>query len=491
MSTTTTRSSTPKTPTGKLHEGNSEQHDYGENRAQRMAREAGRVSAERIHLTDLGNGQRLASQHGGDLRYCWPWSRWLVWDGKRWKVDDTGGVADRAKQTVRSIYSEAARCDDDSERKAIGKWAQQSERRDRLSAMIDLTRSEPGIPILPDQLDRDPWLLNVENGTLDLRTGELREHRRGDLITKLCPVAFDLAAGCPTWLGFLDRIFDESEPLIGFVQRLLGYCLTGSTRDHILAIFHGRGANGKSTLLTTTISILGGDYAIKCAPDLLMLRRGDHHPTERADLFGKRLVAAVETAEGQRLNEPLVKDLTGGDRQRARRMREDFWEFAPTHKLILATNHKPVVKDTTISTWRRLRLVPFVVQLPDAEQDKALGERMVEHEAAGILAWIVRGCLEWQRNGLAEPPEVMAATQEYRISQDVLARFLEECCIIGRSGRERASTLYGAYKQWAEKAGENAVSQRRFGEAVSERGFRREKAGVYWWTGLALNATDE
>lgn len=465
-------------------------HDYGEKRAQRGAREPGRVSLKGTHLTDLGNGQRLATQHGNDLRYCWPWKKWLVWDRKRWRIDDTGAIVARAKQTVRSIYAEAAGCDDELLRKAIARWARQSERRDRVSAMIDLARSEPGIPILPDQLDRDPWLLNVQNGTIDLRTGQPREHQQSDFITKLAPVAFDPAAECPTWLAFLERIFDGSAELIGFVQRILGYCLTGSTRDHVLPIFYGTGANGKTTLLIVVFDVLGPDYTSKAPRDLLMLRRGEHHPTELADLFGKRLVAAVESAEGQRLNEALIKDLTGGDPQKARRMREDFWQFNPTHKLILATNHKPIVKDTTNSTWRRLRLVPFVVEIPEPEQDKTLGGRMVRYEAPGILAWMVRGCLEWQRIGLAEPAEVMTATQQYQQSQDPIAGFVDECCIIGPRRREKASTLYGCYKRWAENGGEEVITQRRFGEALTERGFGKLKDSVIYRIGIALN-TDE
>jgi putative DNA primase/helicase len=439
-----------------------------------------------IHrLTDVGNGKRLVARHGMDIRYCWPWKKWLVWDGKRWKIDDTGTVVLLAKQTVRSIYAEVAGCEDKSQRKAVADWARASERRERLSAMIDLARSEPGIPILPADLDRDPWLLNCPNGTLDLRAGELRKHSRADRITKLCPTAYDPAAEFPVWLAFLDRVFAGNLELIAFVQRLLGHCQTGSVQDHVLPVFWGSGANGKSTLIGAVMDVMGPDYSMKAPRDLLMMRKGEHHPTELTDLFGKRFVAAVETAEGQRLDEALVKDLTGGDRIRARRMREDHWEFEPTHKLILATNHRPEIRDTTHSTWRRVKLIPFTVTIPNAEQDRDLS-RKLRAERAGILAWMVRGAMGWRESGLAEPDCVKIATSEYRAEEDKLGTFLEECCVTGPNERERAGTLYKAYKAWCERNGENSTTQTRFGKALTERGFEREKAGVYWYKGVAL-----
>lgn len=438
------------------------------------------------HLTDIGNGERLAEQHGKNLRYCWPWSKWLKWTGRRWKLDDTGAVAKLAKETARSIYSEAAACIDENERKATAKWAACSEKRDRLSAMIDLARSEPGIPVLPEQLDRDPWLLNCKNGTLDLRTGNLRKHQREEYLSKLCPTPYDPAAECPTWEAFLQRIFGGDGELTGFVKRLAGYFVTGSVRDHILPIFWGSGSNGKSTLLGALLKVMGPDYSIKAAPDMLMIRRGEHHPTERADLFGKRLVAAVETQEGGRLNESLIKDLTGGDRQRARRMREDFWEFAPTHKLVLATNHKPTIKDTTHSTWRRVKLVPFQVVIPDEEQDHDLPAKL-EAEARGILRWIVDGCLEWQQHGLPEPEAVKTATGEYRENQDALGPFLSECCLQHPGATVRAKDLYEVYKRHSTDAGEEPLSQRKFGEALTERGFDRFTSNGTWYRGIDLN----
>ncbi|HUT91967.1 MAG TPA: phage/plasmid primase, P4 family, partial [Thermoguttaceae bacterium] len=443
--------------------------------------------AAMLRLTDIGNGQRLANLHGNDLRYCWPWSKWLVWSGQRWKLDDVGGVAARAKATVRSIYSEAARAEEDSERKAIAAWARQSERRERVAAMVDLARSEPGIPILPDQLDRDPWVLNCTNGTLDLQTAKLRQHDRMDYLTKLSPVAYQPSAQCPRWDAFLEDIFQANAELVGFVQRLAGYCLTGDVSEQVLPIFHGIGANGKSTLVSTLLEMLGSDYSMKAPADFLVAKRDEAHPTGLADLAGKRLVACQETEDGRRLAESLVKELTGGDPQRARRMREDFWQFWPTHKVILATNHRPAVKGTDYAIWRRLRLVPFNVVIPPDARDKHLLDKL-RGELEGILAWSVRGCLEWQRDGLREPGDVVTATDNYRNEEDIVGVFLAESCDQDAETWERGKALYAAYKRHCEDSGEHPVGQRRFGRVMTERGFERYMNNGTCYRGVRVRA---
>lgn len=439
------------------------------------------------HTTDLGNGQRLAKRHRTDLRYSHPWKKWLIWDRKRWKLDDVGGIASRAKATVRGIYTEAAKCEDDGIRKALVEHARKSEKRASIAAMIDMARSEAGIPILPDLLDKNPWLLNCKNGTIDLQTGELQKHSQADYITKICPTAFHPKAGCPRWLKFLDQIFAGDEDLIRFLQRLAGYCLTGSTADHILPVFWGKGSNGKSTFIGALMDVMGPDFAMKAPRDMLMIRRGEHHPTELTDLFGKRFVAAVETAEGQRLDEALIKELTGGDPIRARRMKEDYWQFAPTHKLLLCTNHAPDIRDTTHSTWRRVKLVPFNVVIVDAEQDRDL-PRKLKAEVAGILAWAVEGCLAWQDGGLAEPEAVKLATSAYRSEQDLIGVFLADCCTVETAAAIRSKDLYEAYQKWGEETGEKPVGTRRFGRTMTERGFDRFKNNGTWYRGLDIVA---
>jgi putative DNA primase/helicase len=338
---------------------------------------------------------------------------------------------------------------------------------------------------LPDVLDRDSWLLNCPNGTVELKTGKLREHRREDYITKLCPAVFMPDAKAPTWLAFLENIFEENSDLIGFVQRLCGYCLTGDVSEQVLPIFYGVGANGKSTFVNAILNMLGVDYSIKAPQDFLVRKKQDAHPTEIADLFGKRLIAAVETDEGRRLAESLVKELTGGDRIRARRMREDFWEFAPTHKVILACNHKPEIRGTDYAIWRRIRLVPFNVIIPRNQQDKKLPKKL-HAELPGVLAWCVRGCLDWQRDGLGYPLDVERATESYRSDQDLLGTFFLERCVTGPAFKARAGELYETYKKHCESTGEFALSQRRFGAQLSERGFKRFTNNGVWYEEIGI-----
>jgi putative DNA primase/helicase len=360
-------------------------------------------------LTDLGNAGRFVDEHGQDVRYCHPWQKWLGWDGKRWAPDDAGEVERKMKATVRAIYVEAAGEESEKARKALAEHAKRSEAAKRITDALRLARSEPGIPIKPVQLDSDPWLLSVSNGTIELRTGDLREHRRGDYITKLAPVPYDPEAEAPRFEAFLEEIL-PSAAVREFVQRAIGYALNGTTREHKLPVLHGTGGNGKSTLISIILEVFG-DYGLQAADDLLMVKRGAR-PTEQADLFGRRFVANVETERDCRLSEALVKHLTGGDRIRARRMREDFWEFDPTHTLFLATNHRPEIRGTDHAIWRRIKLVPFDVTIPDKRQDTALLDKLRE-ELPGVLAWAVRGHAAWLESGLGEPEEIRAATASY------------------------------------------------------------------------------
>lgn len=442
-----------------------------------------RQHGDGLKYTDVGNGERLARRHGKDIRYCWQWHKWLVWDGRRWRVDATGDVVQRAKETIRALYIEAANLDSDEERQQLVKHARDSEKAGRIKAMVEMAKSEPGLAIEPDALDRNAWLMNCLNGTVDLKTGKIRSHCREDWITKLAPVEFDPDAACPTWVSFIDKIFASNKSLIWFVQRLLGYCLTGDVSEQVLPIFYGKGANGKSTMLGAVMEMMGLDYAIKAAPDLVLMKRGTH-PTERADLFGKRLVACIEADAGRRLAEALVKDLTGGDKQRARRMREDFWQFDPTHKIILAANHKPEIPGTDYAIWRRIRLVPFDVTIPDNEQDKQLPVKL-RGELLGIMAWCVRGAVWWAQEGLGAPEEVTSATDSYRLQQDRLGAFVEECCTTNPNSRAKSSELYRAYTQWCQESGERPLDRNAFGESMAER-WERKKIGVMWYLGIGI-----
>lgn len=452
-----------------------------------------------IPLTDDGNAQRLVQAHGAELRHCHPWRKWLVWDGKRWAMDDEGVVMALAKDTVRVLFAWAKRKIDELEKMAAGdsraaialarirdvlKWTLQSQNVNRIKAAVDLARSEAGIPTLPAKLDAPSWLLNVNNGTLDLQTGQLRPHSQDDMLTKLAPVMFDPTAKCPTWERFLWRIMAGRQALIDYLQRAVGYSLTGSVREQVLFFLHGEGANGKSTFLETIKHVMG-EYASTAAPDLLLVRQGEPHPTQLADLHGRRFVSTVEVDDGRRLAESLVKQLTGGDSVKARRMREDFWEITPTWKIWLAANHRPEIRGNDHAIWRRIRLVPFDVKIPAEEQDKDLLDKL-KSEASGIFAWSVRGCADWLRIGLADPPEVLSATEAYKSESDLIGSFLAECNTGSPNYRSRTSELYTAFSTWAERQGEQqTMTGKRFGMELRRRGIQLDD-GRRWYIGVSL-----
>ncbi len=442
-----------------------------------------------LPLTDVGAATRMIRRHGEQLRFCHPWGKWLVWDSRRWAVDLTAAVSRYAMNTARRVKAEAEFKTTDSARKTHFDWGELTEHRSRLEAMMHLARALEGVPVLPDALDADPWLLNVLNGTLDLKTGELRPHRREDLITALAPVEYLPDALCPIWEATLHRIFGGNERLIQFWQRLCGRCLTADVSEQILPILHGSGANGKSTILTVLLEILGPDYAMMAPPGLLVVKHGDSHPTERASLFGKRLVVDVESAEGARLNENLVKQLTGSDKITARRMREDFWLFTPTHKLMLATNHEPEIRETKDAIWRRIKLIPFTVTIPEAEQIKDMPQRL-KSEYPGILAWCVRGLADWLYNGLQPPDEVVDATAAYRAEQDTLAEFLVDECVINPELKAKAGLLYERYRSFTEHLGGSPISLTSFGKSMIERGFERFRNDGKWYRGIGLRSND-
>lgn len=436
-------------------------------------------------LTDVGNSARFAAMHGHAVRHVKQWSQWLCWNSKRWVRDETGEVVRLARETVDNLYREAAAEPDEMRRKVLGQHAVRSDSAAKIAAMLSLAESEPAVAIRPDDLDRHGWLLNCANGTLDLKTGLLRPHQRDDLITKLAPVAYDPEATCPTFDAYLRQIMGGNADLFSYLQRLVGYCLTADVAEQGFDLFYGTGANGKSTLLTIILAMLG-DYGKQAAPGLLMRKYGDVHPTEVADLHGARFVSVIEVEEGKHLAEVLTKQLTGGDRLKARLMRQDFFEFEPTFKIIMAVNHLPRVTGTDEAIWRRIRTTPFSVTIPKARQDKRLPEKL-KPELPGILAWAVCGCLEWHQRGLDPPREVQAATAQYRTESDLIGGFLDECTRATGQGHVLAKDLYIAYCRWCEDNGERARSQRQFGAALSERGFARQRVRQgHSWLGLEL-----
>ncbi len=438
------------------------------------------------NLTDVGNAERFAAHVGRDLRYVHLSDTWFIWTGRRWQKDDTGAALRHALATIRATAHQADALDEEKERTRLFRHALKSEAASRIHSMLRLATSL--LPVTPDQLDRNLWLLNCTNGTLDLRTGELRPHDRDDLLTRLAPVAYDPEAPCPRWEGFLQQVMDGNEALIGFLQRAVGYSLSGSTAEQVLFLLHGVGANGKSTFIETIRAVLG-DYATQADFTTFLRQQGEGIRNDVARLVGARFVSAVEAEGGRPLAEAMVKQLTGGDTVTARFLFKEFFEFTPVFKLWLAANSRPTVSGTDNGIWRRIRLVPFTVTIPPEERDRDLVRKLAE-ELPGVLAWAVRGCLRWQAEGLGVPPEVEAATEAYRDEMDVLGGFLTDCCVLREGIQVTSAELYAAYLTWCEVNGERPVTRRKMGLRLSERGFERKRgtAGVHCWRGVGLRA---
>jgi putative DNA primase/helicase len=437
------------------------------------------------HHTDLGNARRLVAEFGRNLHFCYELGKWLVWDGEIWDTDNSGIVDHFAKDTVRNIYLEAGGATNDGDRSSLSKHALKSEAEARLRSMVNLARSEPDIPVKISQLDADPWLLNCRNGTIDLRTGKLLPHHPENLCTKIIPVAYDPHAKCSTWISFLRRVMEENPDLIKFLQRAIGYALTGVTSEQLLFFLYGTGANGKSTFIETVRQLLG-DYSQQADFDTFVTKKNDGPRNDLARLKGARLVAAVEAAQGRYLAEHVIKQVTDGDTITARFLYHEYFDFVPQFKLFLVANHKPVIVGTDEAIWRRIRLVPFDVRIPDEERDKQLLDKL-RSELPGILAWAVRGCLKWQADGLGEPEAVSAATADYRREMDVMADFIEERCVRGEHETADAGMLYDVFKDWAEKNGEEVLTQKKFGTQLRERGLEAaRKRGHRCWVGLRL-----
>ncbi len=440
------------------------------------------------NLTELGNAKRLVARFGIHIRYVPTGKKWLVWDGRRWAFDPTGEVHRYAKKTIKLIYAEAANAAPEELRKALADHANRSEAAARIRAMIELASTEPGIPVLPDQLDTDPWALTVLNGTLDLRTGKLLPHRREDLITKLAPVEYDSTAQCPMFMSFLAQITGGDEELQQFLQRAIGYGLTGDTSEQVMFTAYGTGANGKSTLLNIIQDLLG-DYALQTPTDTFVRKRDRSATNDLARLRGARFVVATEVDDDGKLDEVLVKQATGGDKISARFLYKEFFDFRPECKIFLVTNYKPDITGSDQGIWRRIILIPFEVMIPEAERDKHLTGKL-RTELPGILAWAVEGCLAWQREGLNPPERVRAATSMYREEMDWMSAFLAERCLLGEGAKTSAADLYTALGLWWSSDDEQP-SQKEFGGRLRASGLQWfKKSGKRWWAGIAIGSKD-
>lgn len=444
------------------------------------------------NMTDLGNAERMYKRYGPDLHYVSEAGRnkWLIWNGRYWESDRLGVAYKYGIETVRAMYRSASEIVDPDRRKALVHWALISEGKTRIDSMVSLTQYMPGISIPINCLDLSPWLLNCANGTIDLRTGDLLPHSRDDLLTKNVDVNYIPDAQAPTWNAFLQRIMDNNQSLIGFLQRAIGYSLTGDTTEQCLFFLHGTGANGKSTFIETIRSLIG-DYAQQTPTESLMYKNdaaGANNDIAR--LRGARLVAATETDEGQRLAETLIKQLSGGDTITARYLFGEFFEYVPTFKIWLVGNHKPEIRGTDFAIWRRIRLVPFGITIPEEDRDPHLRQKLIT-ELPGILTWAVQGCLDWQMFGLGTPPEVRMATENYRATMDTFSNWLDQNTLRIQSANTRSGVLYANFQQYCKDGGEMPISQKKFSLRLEDLGFvkSRSSRGISW-SGIGLIQED-
>jgi P4 family phage/plasmid primase-like protien len=436
------------------------------------------------HFTDLGNALRFLSAYGDIFRHTTA-RGWHSWDGKRWVPEARAAVVRAAAVTVRGIVDEIGLITKEDEKedwsKSLRKWSRSSESKSRIEAMIGLAQSMQGIAVSVNDFDQDDWLFNCQNGTVDLRTGELLPHTREHLLTAISPITYVENAKAPRWLSFLDRVMEGDEAMINFLARAVGYTLTGSNREQCFFINHGKGANGKSTFMETVKHVLG-NYGTTTPMTTFMDKKNPGIPNDLAALRNSRLVLASEAERTTRIAESLIKALTGGEQVAARFLHGEFFEFTPKFKIWLGTNHQPQIVGTDDGIWRRVNLIKWGVTIPKEERDMDLSAKLME-EGSGILAWALAGLEQYLKNGLDVPEKVRVATQEYREEEDSLGRFLVDECVTGpSSGEAQASEIYAAYRGWCDSGKERPLMQKLFKLEMERKGFpqKRSHRGTFY-----------
>jgi putative DNA primase/helicase len=456
---------------------------------------SGQVDLLQFGLHDTGNADRMIALFGQDLRYSAIFRKWLVWDGRRWAKDEQDGRAMKlAKKTMTTFYQQTM----GTPSEGLEKFAKSCLSKTRIANCLFLADCELRIHV--EDLDTHPYLLNCLNGTLDLKTGELHKHRREDYITKLVHHNYDPEAECPMFLKFLGEIMgvtpeasesdlEGSDRLVDYLQKVMGYSLTGDVSEKAVFCLFGDGSNGKTTLLETVAFVIR-EYSTQVLIDTLMARKaGENNNTlaDLADLRGARFVTTSEGEEGQRLAEAKVKYLSAGmGKIRTARKYENFIEFDATHKIFLDSNYKPVVSGQDAAIWNRLKAIPFTVTISDEQKDEELPKKL-QKEGEGVLAWMVKGCLRWKAEGLGAPPEIQESSKTWKEDMDPLRDFIEDSCWLGDELWVRSAALWNAYKKWADNNGERPFGRRRFGERLKVLGCkssRRDRARS--WTGIAL-----
>ena len=432
--------------------------------------------APKFHLTELGNAERIAYYHGENVRYCNE-LEWLIWNGKHWHEDSKRQIEAITAKTLRAIYGEAKATEDKYQSKLLHDWAKKCERRSiRINSILDV---RPMVSVKKKELDSHSFLFNCDNGVIDLKTGELLPHDRDLLLTKISPIKYDRNAECSNWKAFLESIFktpagEADYELINYLQKAIGYSLTGVTKEQVMFFLFGNGRNGKSTFINIIQDLLG-DYGRQTNSDTFLKKRNDSGiNNDVARLDGARFVSAVESEEGQQLSEALVKQITGGEKMSARFLRQEYFEFTPEFKVFFTTNHKPIVKGSDEGIWRRIMLIPFTVTIPKDKIDYDLPDKLAK-EMPGVLRWAVEGCMKWQSEGLRAPEAVKAATAEYREDMDILGPFIDENCAVYSTARVEAKLLYENYTKWCYQNNEMDLKNRAFYRQLEIRGFKKEK----------------
>lgn len=421
--------------------------------------------AKKFKLTDLGNAERIAYEYGHIIKFV-TGVGWYVWNGKRWEFDDKG----KLQRLVAKVVRKLGESDDENEQK----WARHCEKHAvRESAIKDLRVL---VPADRSEFDRHKYLLNVANGVIDLTTGELKPHDRELKLTQIANVEFVEGAQCPTWMAFLDQIFLGDADLIEYMQRLIGYSLTGDISEQIMCFLVGGGSNGKSTFINIVKDLMG-EYGKQAKSDTFIKKRDTSANNDIARLANARFVSAIESEEGEKLAESLVKQITGGEPVLARFLRQEFFEFVPEFKVFFTTNHKPVIGGLDKGIWRRVKLIPFDLNLPDHLKDKKLSEKL-SLEMSGILNWAVEGCLKWQQDGLKEPAVVKKATESYKADMDILDPYLIECCYVNPDDEQikiEAKELYQNYSDYCFQSGERTIGNRSFYRMLETKGLFKKR----------------
>lgn len=450
------------------------------------------VNILQFNFSDVGNAERLISIYGKDMRYSPNRGKWLIWSGKHWRIDGDGQAERMAQKIIRTIQAagDEVKADDDPDgeyKKIIKKFVLKSETDGRIKAMLNQAKVMRGVPIATNDTDMDIYLMNFKNGTLDLRTGKLRAHDRKDNITKLVNMDFVPDAECSNWLTFLSKIFKGDAELIEYVQKSIGYSLTGAITEQCFYMLYGNGANGKSTFLKA-IEDIEGDYSDSLKGSSLMVKRNDDGARgDLAKLQGKRFVTSSELNEGQTFDESLIKALTGGDTIPVRYLYGEEFPLKPEFKLWIGTNEKPKVKGTNLGIWRRVRLIPFLHTFRDEEKNENFYEECLRPELPGILNWAVKGCIQWLKDGIRIPDKVKAAVEDYRGEMDTIEHFINDCCITGDEYTVKVPDMYDAYCKWCTDNREHEMSNIKFSKKLKEKGFEQSRTKyARHWEGIGL-----